>query len=281
MDGFLLGETALKQIRDLIREEHSRLRNPDAGHRARVGVNETEWIQGFLDDDLNPATAIVDGQTTATLNVWYTDPTTGELANAGRTVTITNRSTSYSNASGNYQAATWFEGEWRAITSDGGGMELAMTFANIAGLTTGGNASSGTLTVYTLSSTGGLTSLSTDITAWNYAPPNIMGSSTGGQLVTLHRHMRTGRWVIDPPPHVMEIARADSTISGCSTAGTAGSGTCSIYELSTANVLVDTGINVTALNLSLDEVATGKNLQLVRHYRSGKWIVNFEDCASS
>lgn len=285
--GALLGPEALRQIRDLIRDEHSKLKNPDAGHRARVGVNECEWVQGFLEDDLEPATAIVDGETTATLAVWCSNPQTGELTDAGRTVTITNRSTVYRNVADNYQAASWFEGEWRAIT-DSGGVDLAVTYANITGLTTsstGGtrNAGSGTLELYTISSTGGLTSVGSTatVTGWNYAPPSILASSTGAQMVMLHRHSLTGRYIISPPPHVVEIAKADSQISACSSGGTAGSGTCSIYELSTANVLADTGVNVTALNLSLDPVAADKWLQLVRHYRSGKWLVNFEDCGTT
>lgn len=160
-------------------------------------------------------------------------------------------------------------------------VEFGKANASIAGLTTGGKASSGTFTVYDLSSTGGITSASTTLTAWNLQPSAISASSTGSPYFLLHRHHRSARWIIDPPPHVVEIAKADSDISACTTGGTAGSGTCSIYTLSTDNVLTDTNINVTAYNLSIDAVTAGKTLQLVRHYRTGKWLVNFEDCGTT
>lgn len=160
-------------------------------------------------------------------------------------------------------------------------LEFGTANAAIAGLTTAGNAVSGTFTAYTISSTGGLTSATTTLTGWNVQASAISATSTGSPYFLLHRHRRTGRYIIDPPPHVVEIARADSSIAACSTAGTAGSGTCSIYTLSTANVLTDTNVNVTAYNLSVDTVASGVNLQLVRHYRTGKWLVNYEDCATT
>ncbi len=112
-EGSLLGPAALRQIMQLIRAENARVRNPDAGHRAKSPINESETLQGLLAEDLDAATDPISGETTATLDVYYRDPSSGDLVDAGRSVTVTNRYTSFSRREGDYLVVTWIEQEWR------------------------------------------------------------------------------------------------------------------------------------------------------------------------
>lgn len=150
--------------------------------------------------------------------------------------------------------------------------------ASVTAATTSGAPGSGQVSLYEISSTGGATDTTIDSTCYNISPVPVSSTS---HYVLLHRDHASGRLIIDPPPHVVEIGKADSTISGASTSGTPASGTVSIYTLSTGGSLTDTGENVTAYNLSVDSVAADRWLQLVRHYRSGNWLVNYEDCGTT
>ncbi len=78
----------------------------------------------------------------------------------------------------------------------------------------------------------------------------------------------------------VELGKADSTIAGTTT-GTPGSGTVSIYRFTSTGGTSDTGLNITAYNFSKDTVASGRWLHLVRHHRSGRWLVNYEDCGTT
>jgi hypothetical protein len=78
----------------------------------------------------------------------------------------------------------------------------------------------------------------------------------------------------------IELAKADSTIAGTTTV-TPGSGTCSIYTFTSTGGTSDTGLNVTAYNLSKDSIASGRWLHLIRHHRSGRWLINYEDCGTT
>lgn len=82
------------------------------------------------------------------------------------------------------------------------------------------------------------------------------------------------------PRSIVELGQADSTIAGTTT-GTPGSGTVSVYGFTSTGGTTDTGINVTAYNFSKDSVASGRWLHLVRHHRSGRWLVNYEDCGTT
>lgn len=116
---FTFGAKAVAQIGALVRAEFARLQNPDAGHRRQAPANESESLQGFLEDDLDAATDEKTGATTATLNVWYRDPVDGDLLDAERTIVVTNRDTGFSAAADSYLKVYWLEGEWRPIPTGG------------------------------------------------------------------------------------------------------------------------------------------------------------------
>lgn len=82
-------------------------------------------------------------------------------------------------------------------------------------------------------------------------------------------------------PRDIEFGKADSTISAATTSGVFGNGTCSIYTFTSTGGTTDTGENLTAWNMSLDTVAAGPWLQFKRHFRTGRWLIDFEDCATT
>lgn len=128
---FTLTERHLEQIRGLIRNENARAQVVRHGSKP----NESESLQGFLYSDLESATDEIDGETTAELNVWYRNPATGELVDAARTITVTNRDVGFSASAGAYLKVFWLEGEWRPIASSGGMQVIMFTIveANFCG----------------------------------------------------------------------------------------------------------------------------------------------------
>jgi hypothetical protein len=128
-DEFTLSPEVIAQLRQLWLRDQAELRNPDAGHRRQNPINESETLQGFLVAALDAATDEKTGEATASLDVWYRDPVSGDLADGGRTVTVTNRDTGFSAAAGDYLRVQWLEGEWRPFrpaTASGAGLVMAI-----------------------------------------------------------------------------------------------------------------------------------------------------------
>jgi hypothetical protein len=119
----------LAQIRRLWDSWRSELKNPDAGHRGQAPANECEWLQGFLNEDLAAAGDTVDEPTTAELQVWGRNPTSGELEDQQRTITVTNRDTAFSASEGDYLKVFWLEGEWRPLPVPGSGVAAVATLS--------------------------------------------------------------------------------------------------------------------------------------------------------
>lgn len=84
------------------------------------------------------------------------------------------------------------------------------------------------------------------------------------------RPLRGGRRL--PVRTVSEFGKADAVISG-STTVTPGSGTVSIWSFTSTGGTTDTGTNVTAYNMTDRDVHTGGWVQLLRHERTGNWMI--------
>ena len=152
-DGYLLGPAALKQVAEVVRIEHARLKNPDGGHRQQRGVNESEVLQGFLVGALAAATATVNGETTAELYVWYHDASLASLVYTGRTITVTNRDTGFARAADSYLMVTWIEGEWRPFVNSANVTFLAKNGASVIAARASTTVGSGTVTIWSRSGT--------------------------------------------------------------------------------------------------------------------------------
>jgi hypothetical protein len=114
---YMLGEEALRQIREVIREYAHRYWNdrPDKGRWTQQ--QESHYV--VLDGTLSPATAgaALTTPSTATASVYYCD-SSGDLVDSGRNITVTNYFEHIEVLSGTLAIATWTAGHWRLTSAD-------------------------------------------------------------------------------------------------------------------------------------------------------------------
>lgn len=171
-DEFNLGPKAVAQVRELIQREAAMLRNPDAGQRGRGPVNDFEKLQGFLQTNLTVASNSIVSPSTAYLSVWYRPQGSTFLADAGRTVTVTNRFTDFAASAGDYLVVSWVDGEWQPVVSQRGRIFAAKVGASPVTARSGTTPGSGTVTLYGRVGTT-LTSLGVNVTAYNASTSQI------------------------------------------------------------------------------------------------------------
>ena len=116
-EGYLLGKTALRQIRDLIRQEMLAVQQtPNA---RRDTTSPISIAEGTLAEDL--AAGSFSSVVTADMTVHLLDVTqdsrvySAELKTASRTITLVNRDDSLTGSSGDYCIAMKWSREWRPI----------------------------------------------------------------------------------------------------------------------------------------------------------------------
>lgn len=95
--------------------------------------------------------------------------------------------------------------------------------------------------------------------------------------IRVSRNFKSGLWI-----PVIGIQTAIAKTTGAITARsgtTAGSGTVSIYYLTSAGVLTDSSETVTAYNIAGAEIAATTFITIKRIEGSGYWVVDMEDCS--
>tara|TARA_R100000152_G_C6782231_1_gene219173 strand:- start:2995 stop:3621 length:627 start_codon:yes stop_codon:yes gene_type:complete len=91
-------------------------------------------------------------------------------------------------------------------------------------------------------------------------------------FVRCERHSKSGLWLIDPVQTAVGVSNGITGRSGT----TAGTGTASLYYISSGN-LVDTGENVTVYNIADATVASGSWIT-IKQNSYGQWFVDMEAC---
>ena len=115
MSGFLINAELLALIRRTIRQVLGEYRNAE-GHRGRYQQNQRR-LQGVLDFDLDSADAWEDAPSTATFSVYAKD-SSGDMADTGRNVVVTNRALFLAYTAGTYCKVEWIDGEWQIYAAD-------------------------------------------------------------------------------------------------------------------------------------------------------------------
>lgn len=93
-----------------------------------------------------------------------------------------------------------------------------------------------------------------------------------GTFIRCERHSKTGLWLVEPIQTAVGVSNGISGRSG----STAGSGTASLYYLSSGS-LVDTGENVTVYNIADASITSGAWIT-IKQNSSGEWFVDMEAC---
>ena len=106
MSGFLINAELLALIRRTVRQVLGEYRNAE-GHRGRYQQNQRR-LQGVLDFDLDSADAWEDAPSTATFSV-YAKNSSGDMADTGRNVVVTNRALFLTYTAGTYCKIEWIK----------------------------------------------------------------------------------------------------------------------------------------------------------------------------
>lgn len=191
MAGFVLGEEAVKQIQDLIRRENARLRNPDEGQRRQTPTNPVKLYQGFLNTALPAAANSINNPGTASLAIYYRDPSTGYLSAMGVNIVVTNRDLYFTWPAGAYLVVVWIEGEWRPLRPNNSASNaLALNGSSEIAARSGTTPGSGTVTLMQLAG-GVIASTSITVTAYNWSSLAI----TANAYLMIHQDPNGAWWI--------------------------------------------------------------------------------------